>query len=279
MKIHYCLILVLILIFSSLCSSLSCNSLLIIPTTRSQSGILFKVKESILLLKINPVTDSLFFDQYNSVTGKNKSDFFLKSLENAKSKLTFCFKSSFIKMKEIIPKIKNMEGDIVEVGVWRGGLALYIQFLLIQYNINKQLYLYDTYSGFIKDDNNVNNVERRIRDYNVEPHLQFVKNRFRNNNLMKSNLKFIKGDIAITGTIIYPEKISLIYIDVDFYEPTYNTLKLLYPRVVSGGYIFIDDYGVDLFNCKKAVDTYLNENNIKVNLAPVNQFCHYFIKP
>ena len=67
--------------------------------------------------------------------------------------------------------------------------------------------------------------------------------------------------------------------DVDFYQPTYNTLKLLYPRVISGGYIFIDDYGIEFFNCKKAVDTYLNENNIKVNLVPVNQFCYYFIKP
>lgn len=238
-----------------------------------------KVKEIILLLKINPVIDSRFFNQYNAKIGKKREDFFLNSLKNANYKLTFCFKSCFNKMKEIIPKIKNMEGDIAEVGVWKGGLALYIQFLLIQYNINKNLYLYDTYSGFIKNDNNVNNVERKIRDYEVEPHLQFVQNKFRTNNLMKSNLKFIKGDIALTGKTIYPEKISLLYMDVDFYQPTYNTLKLLYPRVISGGYIFIDDYGIEFFNCKKAVDTYLNENNIKVNLVPVNQFCYYFIKP
>ena len=167
-----------------------------------------KFKELKLLFKINPVEDSYYFNYYNSLEGEKKSKYFLESLKNSLSNITFCFKSSFDKMKEIIPKIKNLEGDVVEVGVWKGGHAMYVQFLLLNNNINKKLYLYDTYSGFLKNNKNVNIYEKKIQNYNIKPQLQFVKNQFINNNLLRPNIKFIKR-IAVTGNKIYL-KISLL---------------------------------------------------------------------
>jgi len=59
-----------------------------------------------------------------------------------------------------------------------------------------------------------------------------------------------------------PEKISLLRLDTDFYESTKSELEILYPKLVVGGIILIDDYG-HWKGCRKAVDDYFkNEKNI-----------------
>jgi O-methyltransferase len=40
-----------------------------------------------------------------------------------------------------------------------------------------------------------------------------------------------------------PKRIALLRLDTDWYESTRHELEHLYPRVVSGGVLIIDDYG------------------------------------
>ena len=40
-----------------------------------------------------------------------------------------------------------------------------------------------------------------------------------------------------------PQKISLLRLDTDFYESTKIELEKLYPLLVKGGFLIIDDYG------------------------------------
>ncbi len=57
-----------------------------------------------------------------------------------------------------------------------------------------------------------------------------------------------------------PKKISLLRLDTDFYESTKVELEILYPRLVSGGFLIIDDYG-HWKGSQKAVDEYLDLKN------------------
>jgi hypothetical protein len=41
----------------------------------------------------------------------------------------------------------NIDGDFVETGVWRGGLSAIFLRKIIRNNLNKNLYLYDTFEG------------------------------------------------------------------------------------------------------------------------------------
>ena len=42
----------------------------------------------------------------------------------------------------------NIEGDMVETGVWRGGSSMLVALTLKKHNVtNKKIYLYDTYEG------------------------------------------------------------------------------------------------------------------------------------
>ena len=62
------------------------------------------------------------------------------------------------------------------------------------------------------------------------------------------NVELIKGDI-LTTLDRYVQmnpfmRISLLHIDTDIYEPSKKALEVLYDRVVTGGIIIADDYGV-----------------------------------
>ena len=68
-------------------------------------------------------------------------------------------------------------------------------------------------------------------------------------NLKKvSNVELIKGDIRETLDIYTTDhpnlRISLLHIDTDVYEPAKKALEVLYDRVIPGGLIVSDDYGI-----------------------------------
>lgn len=51
---------------------------------------------------------------------------------------------------------------------------------------------------------------------------------------------------------------SFVHIDVDLYQPTYDSIAFFYPRMNSGGILVCDDYGFTSCPCAtKAVDEFL----------------------
>jgi hypothetical protein len=66
-----------------------------------------------------------------------------------------------------------------------------------------------------------------------------------------------------------PDKIALLRLDTDWYESTYHELVHLFPRLVKGGVLIIDDYG-HWQGTRKAVDQYIRENNLQLFLHRVD---------
>ncbi len=54
-----------------------------------------------------------------------------------------------------------------------------------------------------------------------------------------------------------PDAIALLRLDTDFYESTLHELTHLYPRLVTGGVLFIDDFGC-WNGARKAVEEYFS---------------------
>jgi len=63
-------------------------------------------------------------------------------------------------------------------------------------------------------------------------------------------------------------------LDTDFYESTKVELEILYPRLVNGGILIIDDYG-SWKGCRKAVDDYFKNKEF---LIYVDHGCRLYIK-
>ncbi len=74
-----------------------------------------------------------------------------------------------------------------------------------------------------------------------------------------------------------PEKISILRLDTDWYESTKHELNNLFPRLVSGGILIIDDYG-HFQGSKKAVDEYFEENKISSFLFRIDYTGRLFVK-
>jgi hypothetical protein len=62
------------------------------------------------------------------------------------------------------------------------------------------------------------------------------------------------------------DKISLLRLDTDWYSSTKIELKLLFPKLLKGGYLIIDDYG-HWSGAKKAVDEYITNNKLMITLC------------
>ena len=62
---------------------------------------------------------------------------------------------------------------------------------------------------------------------------------------------------------------SLLRIDVDLYSSTMDALTLLYPKLVPGGFVIIDDYGF-LPCCAEAVEAYRESHGVTEPLIAVD---------
>lgn len=192
--------------------------------------------------------------------------------------ITLCLASTFAFVREQIQRLgaAGVQGDVVLVGVWRGGLAAYLQALLVESGASpRRLVLCDTFRGFLPvgDDHPR---DRRMYDYfatlTAPPGSQEeVLGRMREWGLPTSNVMVLEGDVRET-TAGFDRDIALLLVDVDFYEPTRAALDNLHPRVVPGGCVYVDDYGVDEYECRQAVDDFLASAGISGRPAPVNRF-------
>lgn len=198
--------------------------------------------------------------------------------------LTISFYNNIL---QILPKFESISrGDWVEVGVWKGGAALFLRSMMKELDINTNLFLYDTFSEFPihnitkeKDKDFMYSMELNKQNYK-NSYLPEVQKLFQKFNL-ESNVHYKVNDINSLNTSDIPNKIALLFIDVDFYEPTYRTLELFYDSLISGAIVIIDDYLMQYLNCKDAVDDFfkLRDINFENKFIQISEFSVLFIKP
>ena len=73
-------------------------------------------------------------------------------------------------------------------------------------------------------------------------------------------------------------RISLINIDLDFYEPTKVALDCLYSHVSRGGVVILDDYG-SFQGANNAIDEFFGDKSEPVRKLPFAGTPSYIIKP
>jgi len=164
----------------------------------------------------------------------------------------------------------NVEGDFVECGVYRGGNSIIAADVYRRSAPYKSVWLFDTYAGMS------NPTDIDVSSEGVPAKIKYLKNQrepcnkwqyaaieevraeFAKVFLLTPNVRFVKGDVLNTlcnGPL--PDKISVLRLDTDWYESTKLELEVLYPRLVSGGVLIIDDYG-SWAGSRKAVDEYFS---------------------
>jgi len=73
-------------------------------------------------------------------------------------------------------------------------------------------------------------------------------------------IKYYKGWIPMKFHEVEDKKFSFVHIDVDLYQPIYDSFKFFYPRLIRHGIMVFDDYGCIHFpGAKKAIDNCIQE--------------------
>ena len=111
-----------------------------------------------------------------------------------------------------------------------------------------------------------------------KPTLDEVKSNISKINYPENNIHYIKGKVEDTipnDTI--PKKIAILRLDTDWYESTLHEMEYLFPKLVKGGIIIIDDYG-HWQGCKLAIDEYVQKNKIELFLQRIDYTCRMAVK-
>jgi hypothetical protein len=163
----------------------------------------------------------------------------------------------------------NISGDLIEIGVWKGGVVMIMLYKLLQLGVNDRIiHLYDTFSGMTESSNKDIDPFGRIADYTspgikCECSYDEVYENIKSVGYPMENIIFHIGDIRKTDILKIPTHISLLRLDNDWYELYKFELPIFEPNVSIGGIITIDDYG--FWNgCKEAVDNYIKDKNVNI---------------
>lgn len=165
---------------------------------------------------------------------------------------------------EFFNQTSSLRGEIVELGVFKGNsLFRWIKFReLLENTYSRKIIAFDIFGDFPTTEFEDDKKERElfIEETNGGKSISFEElNYLLEEQNLEKNIELVKGDILKTlPTFIVnnPQlKISLLHIDVDLYEATEASLRLLYPHVVKGGIVVFDDYG-DFSGTNKAIDDY-----------------------
>jgi hypothetical protein len=169
----------------------------------------------------------------------------------------------------------NIEGDLVECGVWRGGnTMLMANILTVSNSTDRSIYLYDTFGGMSeplpvdKKPGTNESAKSQWNDAKKESHnewcyasLEEVQDNMNQTAYPKDKLHFIKGKVEETLLHSKPSKIAILRLDTDWYESTKAELEILFPLLAEGGVLIIDDYG-SWEGARKAVDEYFEPGQI-----------------
>src|SRR3954468_6928748 len=174
---------------------------------------------------------------------------------------------------------RNVPGDLIESGVWRGGSTIFMRGLLAVHGVaDRVVWVADSFEGpprpgqegmersFDSPEQGrawkaaIGRHPRAIMAMaaNLRRGTSYddVRESFARYGLLDEQVRFLRGWFHETLPSAPIERLALLRLDGDLYDSTYQALEALYPKLSVGGYAIVDDYG-SFSECRRAVDDYL----------------------
>lgn len=150
-------------------------------------------------------------------------------------------------LKQIAKDCHSILGDILEVGVWRGGSGA----ILCAVSPEKKVWLADTFHGVVNQSEiNLSYNGGEHSDTSEEIVLSLM------HKLSLENFEICKGVFPDETGHLIPKSLSFVHIDVDVYESAKQIWFFVENKVSIGGVVVFDDYG---FSSTSGVTLFVNE--------------------
>jgi O-methyltransferase len=200
-------------------------------------------------------------DCYNSLFAPWESPRLFPAFEEVKN-LTLCSRYSAWALVHLLRQTQNVDGEIAELGVYKGGMARLIEQIRTEFAAQKPLRLFDTFAGMPETDPIL---DRHKKGDFSDTSLEAVKAVLAG----AANVFFHKGLVENTLPVAGIEKASFVHIDLDIHSAIKTSTEYFWPRLSPGGIILFVDYGFPTCpGARKAVDDFFADVKAKPFLLP-----------
>jgi hypothetical protein len=187
-------------------------------------------------------------------------------------------------VKDVVAR--NVPGDVIETGVWRGGATIFMRAILKSLGVtDRSVWVADSFEGlpepdaelFPKEAKAYHGVVMQREFQHLAASLEDVRGNFSAFGLLDSQVCFLKGWFKDTLPTAPIERLAVMRLDGDYYESTMDALRSLYAKLSVGGYVIVDDYGEeDWTYCRQAVDEFRAAHHITEPMIGVDRSCVYW---
>jgi hypothetical protein len=175
----------------------------------------------------------------------------------------------------------GVPGDLVETGVWRGGVTILMRAILKAQGIeDRNVWVCDSFEGVPTTNEESHPLDQEMSLHNINSILavsaDIVRENFKSVDLLDSQVQFLEGWFCDTLPTAPIDKIAVLRLDGDLYVSTKDSLEVLYPKLSPGGYLIIDDYNIE--PCRAAVHEYRDAHGITDEIKHFNDTGAYWHK-
>jgi len=189
--------------------------------------------------------------------------------------------------------VNRIPGALVECGVWRGGSMMAAAHTLVAARErDRDLWLFDTFTGMTSpsvfdrrswDAKSAAEILSELgsgQEGNIwcEASIDEVRANLLTTGYPPEHSHFVKGPVEETIPHDGLHDIAILRLDTDWYESTLHELLHLYPRIVPGGVLIIDDYG-EWDGARRATDEFLATVSPKPLLVRVDASARVAVIP
>ncbi len=174
----------------------------------------------------------------------------------------------------------DVDGDVIETGVWRGGACILMRAILAAHGVDgRKVFVADSFEGLPIPDPAAFPADSGDQHYIHEflaVSQEDVENNFKRYGLLDEQVVFLKGWFKDTLPNAPIQKLALMRLDGDMYSSTMDALQNLYPKLSVGGFCIIDDFASPA--CESAVNSYREEHGIVAPIETVDWTGRYWRK-
>ena len=220
------------------------------------------------------------------------SDATIEKLQNFTKYVPRQSLTRFLSKYELFKKVLNVQGSIVECGVYLGGgLMTFAQLSAILEPVNHQRRIigFDTFTGFAAvspQDKKSTSEHLKAGGLAADSYadLQRCAELYDQNRFLSHipKVQLVKGDLSKTAPQFLKDNphtvVSLLYLDLDVYEPTKIALQTFVPRMPKGSIIVFDELNADTWPGETlAVLETLGIKNLRIERFPFDTYLSYAV--
>ncbi len=176
----------------------------------------------------------------------------------------------------------DVPGDLIETGVWRGGACIFMKANLVaRGDTSRVVWVADSFQGLPPP-----NASLYPADSGDDLHTRRglsvgadqVRHNFERYGLLDDRVQFLVGWFKDTLPTAPIGALSVMRLDGDMYESTWQAIEALYPKLSPGGFCIIDDFGSHQSQAGQAVLDYREAHGIDEEVVDVDGFGAFWRK-